>query len=158
MKKMYFLLISIPFILLSCQEENKTTENKNIENELSPEIIHQNATADNKIQNTGIGAKFNFESEVHDFGTVKHGEKATYTFRFTNEGDAELVIADAKPGCGCTVPNFSNKPLKPGESGFIDVTYNSATRPPGRFSQTVTVTANTEPNTVYLRVTGDVIE
>ena len=33
-----------------------------------------------------------FESELHDFGTVKQGEFLEYKFEFTNTGNEDLFI------------------------------------------------------------------
>ena len=33
-----------------------------------------------------------FESEIHDFGTVKQGEFLEFAFKFTNTGTEDLLI------------------------------------------------------------------
>ncbi len=33
-----------------------------------------------------------FDSETHDFGTVKQGEPLKYIFKFTNSGTEDLLI------------------------------------------------------------------
>src|SRR5688572_5343578 len=74
-------------------------------------------------------AEFRFEKEVHDFGSIKEGEQATYTFKFTNIGKEPLVISNVQASCGCTTPNWTKEPVKPGESGTVIATYNSKGRP-----------------------------
>jgi hypothetical protein len=69
-----------------------------------------------------------------------------------------LVIADAKGSCGCTVPEKPEGPIKPGEKGVIKVVFDSTNKKGGPITQTVTLTANTEPNVTVLHVVGQVID
>lgn len=94
-----------------------------------------------------------FDKTEHDFGIVTQGEKAEYHFKFTNTGDADLLISNATASCGCTVPEYSKEPIKPGGHGFIKVIFNSDKRE-DKFSKEVYVTANTSPAETVLRITG----
>lgn len=67
-------------------------------------------------------AEFKFESESHDLGKIKLDAAVSYTFNFTNEGDAPLIISKVEPTCGCTVGEYTQTPVKKGEKGFIKVT------------------------------------
>jgi hypothetical protein len=94
-----------------------------------------------------------FKDTLYDFGTISQGENVKYTFEFTNTGESDLVISSATASCGCTVPkNWPKHPVKPGETGKIDVNFNSENRK-GQKDLTVTVLANTVPtkNFVYLK-------
>ncbi|MEO0898453.1 MAG: DUF1573 domain-containing protein [Bacteroidota bacterium] len=93
--------------------------------------------------------------EVHEFGTVTSGDKVKHTFTFTNSGDQPLELTRVKASCGCTVPNYSKEPIKPGEQGTIDVTFNS-TGKRGRQVKTITVTGNFEGLRKVLRIQGEV--
>lgn len=66
-----------------------------------------------------------FESVYHDFGTIKQGEKVSYTFTFKNTGNANLVIKDAVPSCGCTAPEYDRKPISPGKEGKVEIIFDS---------------------------------
>lgn len=99
-----------------------------------------------------------FEKDTFDFGDLKKGDKAEYIFEFTNTGSEQLVIADAKGSCGCTVPEKPEGPIKPGEKGVIKVVFDSTNKKGGPITQTVTLTANTEPNVTVLHVVGQVID
>lgn len=90
-----------------------------------------------------------FESLEHDFGTVPEGEKVEHVYKFTNEGSTDLVISNVKPSCGCTVPDYTKTPVKPGETGEVKVTFDTNGKP-GNQQKTVTVTANTEKGTETL--------
>jgi hypothetical protein len=99
---------------------------------------------------------FTFDSEYHDFGKISEGEIVTHEFTFTNTGDAPLVITSARGSCGCTVPEYPRTPLAPGESGKITVSFDSGGRS-GRQDKSVTLTANTVPNSKILKITSEVI-
>jgi hypothetical protein len=87
--------------------------------------------------------KLELDKLVHDFGTINEGDVVETEFIVKNTGDADLVIADAKGSCGCTVPQPPKEPIKPGDSAPIKVSFDSNGKP-GQQSKTVTLTTNTE--------------
>lgn len=80
------------------------------------------------------------------------------TFNFTNTGTAPLIIHQAFASCGCTVPNYSKAPVKPGETGKIDITYNGTGKFVGRFQKTITIRSNARNEVVRLIVEGEMTE
>ncbi len=100
-------------------------------------------------------ADFKFEKEVHDFGTIKEGVQAEYTFKFTNTGKEPLVISNVQASCGCTTPKWTKEPIKPGESGSVTAIYNSKGRP-GTFNKAVTITSNAKTPQKVLFIKGNV--
>ncbi len=76
------------------------------------------------------GARFQFKdkNDTYDFGTVTDGEQVVHIYEFKNVGDQPLQILKAEASCGCTTPEFSPKPILPGKTGTIKVTFNSAGR------------------------------
>ena len=106
---------------------------------------------------TQSGPEIEFEKVVHDYGDVPYNGNGNCEFRFTNTGDAPLVIQKPKSSCGCTVPSWPDKPILPGESSVIKVTYRTSRC--GSFNKTVTVTSNAIKNsTVVLRIKGRVLD
>jgi len=103
-------------------------------------------------------AKIEFKSETIDYGQVERGGDGVRTFEFTNTGDAPLIISNAKSSCGCTVPEFQkDKPIAPGESGVIEVKYDTK-RPVGPFRKAITVTSNADTPTKVLKIKGELVE
>ncbi len=100
-------------------------------------------------------ADFKFDTEVHDFGTVKEGVQAEHTFKFTNTGKEPLVITNVQASCGCTTPTWSKEPIKPGAQGSVTAIYNSKGRP-GNFNKAVTVTSNAKTAQKVLFIKGNV--
>ncbi|MES2431482.1 MAG: DUF1573 domain-containing protein [Bacteroidota bacterium] len=94
---------------------------------------------------------------VYNFGTVTDGEKVEYNFRFKNTGTKPLVVDKTQPGCGCTVAKKPEKPVLPGEIGFIKIIFNSEYKI-GHNEKTIEVTANTKPDFPTLTITGEVIK
>ena len=94
---------------------------------------------------------------LYNFGTINEGEKVSYNFRFKNVGKKPLVIINASASCGCTIPEKPEKPILPGDTGIIKVSFNSTSKK-GFTSKFISVEANTEPAFPILMVTGDIIE
>ena len=69
--------------------------------------------------------EISFEKEIHDFGTFEQHGDGAYEFKFTNTGDAPLIISNSKGSCGCTVPVWPKEPIIPGESNVIKVKYDT---------------------------------
>lgn len=101
-------------------------------------------------------AIISFDKKEYDFGTVNEGEIIKTTFKVTNAGKTDLVIVNAQPSCGCTVPTWPKDPIKPGESGDIYVEFNTAGKP-NRQNKTVTLTTNTESGREILTIKGSVV-
>lgn len=87
--------------------------------------------------------KIELNKVEHDFGTINEGDVVDTEFIVKNIGESDLVIANAKGSCGCTVPVWPKEPIAPGDSAPIKVSFNSNGKP-GQQSKTVTLTTNTE--------------
>ncbi len=95
----------------------------------------------------------NFSKRSHDFGWINVGDKVSGTFPFTNSGKTPLIIDNADTACGCTIPEFPNHPIAPGESGEIKVTFDSAGKV-GVQNKTITIKSNAGNGTVTLFMKG----
>ena len=69
--------------------------------------------------------QISFESDMHDFGQLMAGENISYSFKFTNTGNADLVISGCDASCGCTVADFPHERIAPGKSNYITVSFKS---------------------------------
>ena len=101
-------------------------------------------------------AAFEWEKEFHDFGNITEGEKVSTVFKFENTGDSPLIISNARGSCGCTVPDYPRKPIAPGATGEIKVSFDSSNRA-GKQDKTVTIDANTVPRSTILKITSNVM-
>ncbi len=98
-----------------------------------------------------------FEKDFHDFGKLISGEKVTYSFKFKNNGKTMLIISGVTTSCGCTVSDYPREPIKPGEGGSVDVSFDSEGRH-GIQNKTITVMSNTQPPSTQLRIQSTVME
>ena len=99
--------------------------------------------------------KMDFEATEWDFGEIDQGDAVEYAFKFKNSGTDPLIITNAKGSCGCTVPEWPREPVAPGETGVIDVKFNSKGKK-GKQNKRVTLTTNMVPSQQVLIVKGQV--
>jgi len=99
-------------------------------------------------------AKIEFKNETIDYGEIDKGSDGVRVFEFTNTGDAPLVISDVKSSCGCTIPKKPDAPILPGETGEIQVKYD--TKRVGPIRKAITVTSNADTPTKVLKIKGTV--
>lgn len=106
-------------------------------------------------QTQGNG-EFKFETETHDFGKIPQGTPVTHVFKFENTGTEPLIINKVESTCGCTVPEYTKTPIKPGEKGTVSVTFNAAQATP--FSKMVTIRSNAKTPVKALYIKGTVVK
>ncbi len=101
-------------------------------------------------------AKIEFKSDTIDYGTIEKGSDGVRVFKFTNTGDAPLIISKVSSSCGCTVPKKPKGPILPGKTGEIQVKYDTNRVNPIR--KTITVISNADTPTVALKIKGLVVD
>lgn len=101
-------------------------------------------------------AKIKFKTDTIDYGTIEKGSDGVRVFEFTNTGDAPLIITNVNSTCGCTIPKKPDGPIMPGETGKIEVKYDTNRVNPIR--KTITVTSNADTPTIALKIKGEVVD
>ena len=145
MEKLYkmkpIVLAIVALFVLGCsQSASKKVKQENV------------AEAAAKQEAIGDMPVMTFDRTEHDFGTINEGDVVETSFSFTNTGNSDLVILDARGSCGCTVPKYpKNTPIAPGETRDIKVKFDSANKP-GNQTKTVTLTNNTERGRDIIRI------
>ena len=86
---------------------------------------------------------------------IENGVDGKRTFEFKNIGNAPLVFSRIFSSCGCTIPKKPEKPIQPGESGIIEVEYD--TKRTGLFQKAITVNSNAKTPNIILRIKGEVL-
>ena len=140
-------LAGILAFMVSCSNNN---------GQISSSDVNNPNTASGNVDMSQL-PQFQFTTEEHDFGKLGQGEKVSFTFKFKNVGKSDLVISDAKATCGCTVADYPKKPVKPGEESGIMVTFNTEGKK-GIQNKSVTLVANTQPNTKVLTIKAEITE
>ena len=140
MKKVVFAIGAIAFFAFTYCKENASSKIKS-------DNVAEAAVRDEAAKAVPV---MTFEKAEHDFGTIEQGTPQETAFKFTNTGNAPLIITDAKSSCGCTVPNPPKDPIAPGETGELLVKFNGQGQ--NQVTKTITVTANTEKGSELLRI------
>lgn len=109
-------------------------------------------TAKPAATTTDPGYKFN--TTDHDYGTIQKGAEPYCEFELTNTGKEPLMIQEAHGSCGCTVPEYTKEPIKPGQTVKIKVRYD--TNRVGPFEKQVTVTFQGKDTPAVLHIHGKV--
>ncbi|PIB28110.1 hypothetical protein BFP77_10695 [Maribacter sp. 4U21] len=140
MKKIVVAICTISmFAFTSCKE--------NASSKINTDNVAEAAVRDEAAKAIPV---MTFEKAEHDFGTIEQGTPQETAFKFTNTGNAPLIITDAKSSCGCTVPNPPKEPIAPGESSELLVKFNGSGQ--NQVTKTITVMANTEKGSELLRI------
>lgn len=131
MKRLFYILICTGLLATACNTKAAKE--------------HQEHTAASTPGDTTQGfPEMTFEQTVHNFGEITQGEKVEYAFKFTNTGKKDLLIQNAVSSCGCTVPEWPKEPVKPGESGYLKVVFDSHGKE-GYTEKEISIKANTDP-------------
>lgn len=87
-----------------------------------------------------------FENRVLDLGKVKKGETRDFSYTFENKGDTAMKISIIS-ACDCTTTDYPVRTIKPGESGTIKVTFDSAEKDESEVIDVDIYLENTIPGT-----------
>lgn len=105
-----------------------------------------------------LRAQLIFEPSEWDFGTIREIDgRVSHTFMGENRGDTPLVILDVVTSCGCTVPQFSRRPILSGAKTAITVTFDPANRS-GIFHKELTVYSTERKKIATLTIRGRIEE
>ena len=133
----FLTIIILSFFFSACNESASSKINPNNKSSIQKESNY---------------AEITFDRVFHDFGMVSEGEIVKTIFKFTNTSENDLYIVDAMGSCGCTVPKYpKNVPIKPGETGEIEVNFDTNGRPDLQ-QKMVKVSANTPSGGQLLRI------
>ncbi|MDX2191592.1 MAG: DUF1573 domain-containing protein [Bacteroidota bacterium] len=141
--KLLIILISVLCIGISCSQNSLRDSDSNKSSDVTV------AEVSTKY------ARILFEQSTYDFGKIKQGEVVKHTFKFKNDGDTALYITNASASCGCTVPQWPKEAVQKGDTGVIQVQFNS-TGKSGVQNKTIMITANTLPNISTIVLKGEV--
>lgn len=142
----YILALIIGIALTSCGEGN--------DKKLDTDLVKSVRSGDYTKRDFS-GPRIYFEKTEHNFGRVISGELVRHTFKFQNKGRKDLILTKVSSSCGCTVPSYAKEPIKPGETGLIEVVFDTRGRK-GIQNKTITVLSNSTPNKTLLKIKANV--
>jgi hypothetical protein len=108
---LYTLLVSS--IVMSCRNDDKKAN-------LKHDSLVKKVMAD-----TSNFTSIQWLDTSLSFGTIKQGEKKSLTFHCKNTGIKPLVITNVRPGCGCTVADYSKEAILQGKEGWVTANFDS---------------------------------
>ncbi len=97
-------------------------------------------------------AEFKFEKETINYGKITANSNGKRVFEFTNIGKSPLIITKIVASCGCTVPKKPEDPIMPGQTGKIEVSYD--TKRVGGFSKAITIYSNAKTPRKVVKIRG----
>jgi hypothetical protein len=93
-----FALALVALLALGCSQ---SASNKVKQENVAEAAAKQKAIVDLPVMT--------FDRTEHNFGTINEGDIVETSFVFTNTGNSDLMISDARGSCGCTVPEYPKK-------------------------------------------------
>ena len=99
------------------------------------------ALADNQPQSAA-------DSDLWDFGYMPQKSEVSHTFYLHNSDTSPMKVREIKAGCSCTSISEIDKPVEPGDSAAVIVTFKSG-RYRGPVSKTTKVFIDNPLNTIY---------
>ncbi len=144
-KMIRFIAFFALTMFFSCQGEQKNI----------PANLVNNPKSASGIQSTEV-PQITFNKVEHDFGRLIQGEQVIHVFKFTNTGSSDLLISKVSASCGCTASKYTREPVKPGQEGKVEITFDSNGQR-GIQNKTITVLTNGSPQTTTLRVKAQVV-
>jgi hypothetical protein len=136
-------LISI--LIISCHGDDK---------KIPTDVVKNPRTASGSVSSNV--PQITFTKAEHDFGRLIQGEQVVHVFKFSNTGSADLLISKVSASCGCTASKYTKEPVKPGQEGKVEVTFDSNGQR-GIQNKTISVLTNGTPQTTILRVKAQVV-
>ncbi|CAN5441095.1 DUF1573 domain-containing protein [soil metagenome] len=91
-----------------------------------------------------------------NFGTVIKGEKVHIKYTCKNTGTKPLFIYYVRPGCGCTVADYTKAAIMPGKTGEVNAEFDSNHGSSGEVHKSINVQTNTFNASPRLTFSGTV--
>ncbi|MBK6930441.1 MAG: DUF1573 domain-containing protein [Saprospirales bacterium] len=112
------------------------------------------ATPDScSAERAGALVKWTTETD-HDFGILREGSVARFTFQFENTSGGPVVLQTVRTTCGCTAAEWPEAPVGPGENGAIKIEF--AADRGGAFRKKIAVFFDKQRKAEVLWIRGEV--
>jgi hypothetical protein len=77
-------------------------------------------------KNTNENAEITTNEDIHDFGVLQAGEIVAFSFIITNSENSNLILKNIETDCGCITADFTKTPILPGQTGIVEVEFDSS--------------------------------
>ncbi len=120
-------------------------------------LIFSAGFAQDQVATAPDGPAIEWANPNYDFGDMVQGERVENTFKFTNTGNAPLIITNVEVTCGCTTPKgWPRDPIPPGGQGELTVAFSSVGKY-GRQNKVVKVISNAVTSNNQIVFTANVL-
>ena len=104
-----------------------------------------------------LHAQVRFDRTTYDLGNCPEDtvRLPQCEFTFTNLSKRAVSIAEVKTSCGCLKASFDRRPVQPGKTGRLVLTFDPQGHP-GNFLRKVTVYFSQQPPPCILQIKGNV--
>lgn len=98
-----------------------------------------------------------FTEKSYDLGTIsERGGAVSHAYAFRNCSDQPIVILSAETSCSCTKGSFSRKPIPPGATGTVIISYNPRNQH-GVFNKAIRIYTNALGGSYVVMLKGEVV-
>ena len=153
MKKSLLFCFAAALTWASCKNDKPDDVQQVSGNGTNANMVRNPATAGNMPADTNQLARITYEQSEFDFGQATEGDIVEHKFKFRNTGNVPLTILKARASCGCTIPEYPDEPIPPGETGEITAKFNTD----GKLNEQkkiIHITANTYPSETSVLLKG----
>jgi hypothetical protein len=160
-KNEIFVLSCALHIFVSCRPDLSAHAERRVEETpisgafSNAELIRNPASLRGKTS-PEMAPAMQFRDTLFDFGKVREGEVVEYAFVFKNTGKGPLLISRARSTCGCTVPEWPEAPVPPGENGKISARFDTEGKT-GPQLKPITIMTNTLKGSHVVYLQGEVV-
>lgn len=98
-----------------------------------------------------------FDQPFFDLGQLDSGVVATFDMGFKNTGSGALLI-EVVTACKCTEIQWPREPIMPGDSGVIQVSFDTRGQTLGKIKKTIDIIANTDPIVIEAEMRCELVE
>lgn len=108
-----------------------------------------------RIPEASVSSLIVWRDTLHDFGSIPLSASVdSFDFRYRNTGKQPLVVLGLRTSCHCTVATYDARPVQPGDSSYIRVTYDGRGRQAEYFEKSVQVYTNASERPQQLVIRG----
>ncbi len=152
MKKILFLVLPLVIMAISCKPKQMLTpvDNDEIVEEVVDVDTPTDAEPDDEIQYNEFGMPILLEytPTMIDLGEVVRGEKKALAFQYKNISK-EIVEIEVVTACSCTETDYTVTKMNPGESGQINLLFDSTSKEKSETIDVDIILKNTDPKNGY---------
>ncbi len=153
-----FLPLAAALTVLSCKKNQQADQLLPTEDSIAAIAATPSIISDEEILKEAQSKPLTtiaLSEGAFDFGKIKKGEHKEHIYEITNTGTNPLIISQVKPGCGCTVPDYTKEPILPGQKGKITLKFDSSNFD-GLVNKQAEVFANVEKAPIIISFSADI--